>query len=142
MMTVAVVALAIALAGALGLIAWLVYRVFADARALADERQDRVATQGRLERVGFELDTTKAALTKAERDRDIFEEAANAAPSPVLPAGDVDGRLLQAAQADAAARDVAVPAKPAAGVRSTAATKPAAAARVPPGKLDPNEPLL
>lgn len=144
MMAAAIISLAVALAVALPLIGWLVYRVVSAPGWLADERIAHVKTKAELERLRFELDTIKPKLAKAERDRDIFEEeAANdvANPNAGLARGDVLGRVRRAAEASRAARDRAVPAVPVEPVRPPAAPERAAPAEVH-GPLDPNERLL
>lgn len=144
------IALAVVIAGQVGLIAWLVTGRIADARNVADERVAHTATNGRLERTGFELEQTKAALTEAQRVNSGLEEVLaqyiNAAPNADLARGDVLSRLVRAAnrQTEAAGDGASGPAAgDSVSARTAAATsKPEAAEVLPAGQLDPKESLL
>ena len=72
MVAVAIV-LATTLAGALGLLAWLVRGRVVAADQLADARVGQVATEAELERSGFELDIVKKALAASQKRADALE---------------------------------------------------------------------
>ncbi len=117
---IATIALATVIAGQLGLLAWLAFGRVADVKALAAERVDHTATNGKLERATFELEATKTALTEQKRITDGLEDVLasyiNSNPNADLARGDVLSRLVRAAHRQAeAGRDGA----PGAGAEPT-----------------------
>ncbi len=111
-MTIVAIVLAAAVASALALIAWLVYRVVAASEQSADARVAQVATEAATERAGYELEVTQKALIAAGKRADALEEVIvdeiNSTANPDLASTDVRSRLLQIAgkwREAAAARD-------------------------------------
>lgn len=142
-MTAAVVALAVALVGAMSAIGWLVYRSLAAADQLAamDDERDKAAIEA--ERLAFELDATKKRLADAERTIDALGKEPRAKPNADLDARDVTERVRRAAEQARAAAGSAVPARAdRAEVHPPDAAGGSQAAEVQPaGPLDPNEVL-
>ncbi len=146
MSAVAIIVLAIALAGAIAAIVSLALSGRTDARRASDERAaanemattERVKhadTRGELDRARFELGVAKQDLEHETKRADAFEEALAdvAANSDLLP-GDVRRRVLVAAiKAKAAAARAAGghPAGASEGVRAPAAADGAEPAGVP-----------
>lgn len=131
-MTAAVIALAVALAGALSLIGWLAYVALGARSATADEREDHVATRGELERVKFEREVIAGRLADTERMATALQEVladAQTNPNADLDRADVTARLRRAAQA--ATVGGAIPARTDAAVPGTAATVPPRGALMP-----------
>lgn len=134
-MTVVAVILGTTIAGALGVIVWLVHGSIAAAGAAADARVAQTATEAELERAHFELETTKQSLAATEKRaaalQEVLSDELEKAPNPDLARADVAGRVRrifdrwQAADANRSA----VPAEPAAAVPAAApAEAPAAPA--------------
>lgn len=144
-MTVAVVTLAIALAGALSVIGWLVYARSNDAERLLAMDDDRDKAVQRAERAEYELDKATKKLAESERTIDTLAQEEHAKPNADLAPGNVDDRVVRAAikAKAAAARRGEVPAS--AGdeaVHPPAAASGSDAAEVQPaGPFDPNEVL-
>lgn len=124
-MTAVAVTLAIAVASALALIAWLVYRAVGASDSEADARVAQVATEAELERARYETEVTSKALAAANARANALERVIaddlNTAPNPDLARDDVRGRVLRLAQAWRtddplpASGDAAVPDDPAPG---------------------------
>lgn len=142
-MTVAVITLALVVLTLTGVVAWLARGWIGEVRAHADTDKNLALQAAELTKATAALDAANAANASAAHDLAASQEAALDAPIPAdaLPAGDVDSRLLQAAQADAADRQVHP--RPAAGVHPAGAAAGTEAADVRPlaadGKLDPDE---
>lgn len=121
-MTVAVVALALALVGSMGVNVWLLYGRVSDKDKAADSRIAQILTEAESERTHFELETVQRALVASDHVIDGLEATlASYLNHPVngdLAGDDVDGRVLRLAvrlgQAARAGR--ALPAEPAAPV--------------------------
>jgi hypothetical protein len=99
---VAVVVLATTLLSAVGVIAWLAFRVVKAAEQEADARVGQVATEAESERTAYELDVTQKALTAANKRADALEEIIadeinDENPNPDLARTDVRTRLLRIA---------------------------------------------
>lgn len=137
--------LAAALAGAVAAITWLAYRAVSGADrqvaagdGAADARVAQVATEAELERVQFELETTKQALGRAAARAAALEEEmfrAHPPPNTDLAPDDVRERVRRLAAtwgaAEAADRGGAVPAEPGGAVSPPPAAEPAGTAAVP-----------
>ena len=142
-MTAAVVSLAAALAGCLGLIAWLVYGRLAAAdtlQELDDERDDAVV---RAERAEYERDAFKTRLADTEQRLAalVQEVSSRENPNSDLDPGDVAARVRRAARDAEARRTDPVRLGTAEAVPADAATGGSEAAGVSRG-LDPHERLL
>lgn len=120
MMGVAVIALAVALAGAMAAIVSLAFGRVKDAKtsakAYTDERVDHANTRTELERRKFELEVTQKALvaanTRAAALEEVIADDVESAPNPDLKRADVRSRVLRIARrwAEAAAARSPLPA--------------------------------
>jgi len=151
MMGVAVIALAIALAGAIVAIVALALGRVSDtkeaSKQITDERVAHTKTNGELERVRFELRVTADKLAHAEDTIEVLaKETPDANPNADLPPDAVRARAVRAAikaKAAAARRAGEVPAGAGEPMHPSEAAGAASSTEVlPVGSLDPNEPLL
>lgn len=149
-MTIAVIALSIALAGALSLVGWLAYRLHTVTRsssaqllAMDDERDKAIQ---RADGLDFELKAARSALADAERTIEGLATQKQENPNADLDPDDVTARSVRAAikaRAAEARRAGDVPAGAGKAVHPTAAADAGESADVlPAGPLDPNESLL
>jgi len=136
-MTVVAITLAVALAGALGLIAWLVHGRITSVEEEADAHVELADKQVKLERAQFELETTKQSLAATEKRaaalQEVLSDELDKAPNPDLARSDVAGRVRRIFDrweaADAARGEV--PAKPADAVPAASSAEASAAPAVP-----------
>lgn len=116
MAVVAVIVLAIALAGMAGVVVALVYGRVAAADQIASARVAQVMTEAESERTHFELETTKGVLASVEARASALEEIIadeiNSMPNADLGRTDVRNRLLRTAQAWRSADANRLPAQP------------------------------
>jgi hypothetical protein len=145
--TIAVIALAVALALVALLLGWQIYRADSRADQLVEERAKHSATTKRAEIAEFRLDAAGKQLAIETKRANAFEEAladVQANPNSDLQPRDIRERVRRAAkqaQAAAADRASAARAEPERTVPSPATSERSEPAAVS-GGLDPNERLL
>jgi hypothetical protein len=140
-MTVVAITLAVAIAGALALNAWLVHGRISSAEAAADAHVELVEKQAQLERAQFELDVTKKSLkateTRAAAMQEVLSDELDKAPNPDLARDDVAGRVRRILDRwETADRDRALLAGPGAAVPAAVAAETPAAPSVPQAARD------
>jgi hypothetical protein len=141
-MTAAVIALSAALAGALSLIAWLVYGHVGAADQIAQERAAHSATTLDRDRIRFDNEAKDKEIAKLNRTIDALSKEPDAKPNADLRADDIDARSVRAAiKAKAAeARRTSPVYADVSRLHSEATADAAGPAEVQPaGPLDPNE---
>lgn len=143
-MTGLAITLAIAIAGMLPVIAWLVYGRISDGRALLVMDDERDKAVQRAERLSWESEQKDKALDAAAKTIDaLLKEKRHAKPNADLADDDVLSRGVRAAEEARAGGGDPISTSTVDPVPSREAAGAAKASEVlPSGLLDPNESLL